>query len=40
MIFMLCPVCGSKRIIKLVEKGFQFLCLDCGYVGNMIEDVK
>lgn len=40
MFVMVCPSCGSKKIRKVVGKGFQFVCLDCGYVGFMVEDLR
>jgi predicted RNA-binding Zn-ribbon protein involved in translation (DUF1610 family) len=36
---MICPKCGSKKLKKTFEKGVQYKCEDCGYEGNVFEDL-
>ena len=36
----MCPGCGSKNLKKLDVKGVQYKCLNCGFEGNSIGDLK
>lgn len=36
---MICPRCGSKRLVKLPEKGVQYRCEACGFEGKPFEEL-